>query len=115
MLHYLKGKKGEDRACEYLETKGYRILERNYISRGGEIDIIARIKDLVVFIEVKCWEVFPAEDLRYAVNGNKQNRIRRSAEYYLLQHEECNDCSLRFDLIFLSRRMGELEHWENAF
>jgi putative endonuclease len=115
MLHYLKGRKGEDRACEYLREKGFHILERNYISPGGEIDIIARSKDLVVFTEVKCWEVFTAEDLQYAVNGNKKNRIRRSAEYYLFSHKECNNCSLRFDLIFLSRRMEKLDHWENAF
>ncbi|MDC7219266.1 MAG: YraN family protein [Spirochaetales bacterium] len=115
MLHYLKGQKGEEKAAEYLREQGYTVLDRNFISPGGEIDIIAKRDDLVVFVEVKSWEVFTAEDLQYAVNGKKRSRIRKSAEYYLLQHKELGSCRARFDLIYLSRRMGELEHWENAF
>lgn len=115
MLHYLKGREGEQRAADYLSKKGFAVLERNYISPHGEIDIITRKEDLLVFVEVKCWEVFSAEDLQYAVDGKKQNRIRRTAEYYLYKHKELNLCSLRFDLIYLSRRMNSLDHWENAF
>jgi putative endonuclease len=115
MLHYLKGRKGEEKAAEYLREQGYELLDRNYISPGGEIDIIVRRKDLVVFVEVKCWEVFSAEDLQYAVNGKKRSRIRKSAEYYLLEHQELRACRARFDLIYLSRRMEKLDHWEDAF
>jgi len=115
MLHYLKGRKGEERAAEYLREKGYDLVARNFLCKAGEIDLIVRRHDLLVFVEVKCWEVFSAEDLQYAVDGNKQNRIRRSAEYFLLKHGELRHCSLRFDLIFLSRRMENLDHWENAF
>lgn len=47
------GNKGEAIACEYLKKRGYRILERNYRIRGGEIDIIARDREFLVFVEVK--------------------------------------------------------------
>lgn len=47
------GNKGEDLACDFLKRSGYKILERNFRIRGGEIDIIARDKDELVFIEVK--------------------------------------------------------------
>ena len=47
------GNKGEDLACEYLQKRGYKILERNYRIRGGEIDIVARDGDTLVFVEVK--------------------------------------------------------------
>jgi len=47
------GNLGEDLACVYLKKQGYKILERNYYIRGGEIDIVAREKDSLVFVEVK--------------------------------------------------------------
>jgi len=47
------GDKGEDIACEYLENLGYKIIQRNYTIRGGEIDIIASREGLIYFIEVK--------------------------------------------------------------
>ncbi len=47
------GNHGEDLACKYLQKLGYKILERNYRIRGGEIDIVAKDKDILVFIEVK--------------------------------------------------------------
>ena len=47
------GSKGEDLACKYLQRHGYKILERNYRIRGGEIDIVAREKETLVFVEVK--------------------------------------------------------------
>ncbi len=115
MLNYLKGRKGEEKAAEYLREQGYSLLARNYICPAGEIDIIVRKGNLVVFVEVKSWEVFTAEDLQYAVDGKKRKRIRRSAEYYLLGNSELKSCRARFDLIYLSGRMDKLDHWENAF
>ncbi len=47
------GNKGEDLACKYLQKQGYKILERNYRIRGGEIDVVAKDKDTLVFVEVK--------------------------------------------------------------
>ena len=53
MKNKLTGDYGEDLACQYLKKVGYRILERNYRIRGGEIDVVARVGDVLVFVEVK--------------------------------------------------------------
>lgn len=53
MNNKLTGNYGEDLACEYLKKQGYKILERNYRIRGGEIDIVAKEGDTLVFVEVK--------------------------------------------------------------
>lgn len=53
MLNKQTGDHGEDLACKYLQKLGYKILERNYRIRGGEIDIVAKDKDTLVFVEVK--------------------------------------------------------------
>ena len=113
--NYLKGREGEDRAAEYLEGSGYEILERRFRSGPGEVDIIARKNETVVFVEVKTWDVFGMENLEHAINSRKQDKIRKTASFYLYCHPELGGCRIRFDLIFLSWRMGELEHWEHAF
>jgi putative endonuclease len=87
------GEKGESLAEAYLTKKGYQILERNFRNRYGEIDLIARDKDEIVFVEVKarnsCCHGLPCE----AVNLRKQRKIQGVAEYYLLvtgnTHRSC--------------------------
>jgi putative endonuclease len=77
----LLGQEGEERAAQFLVQKGYRILERNYRTRSGEIDLIALHKDEVVFVEVKTRtsDAFGAPEL--AVNPRKQGRmIRRPSD-----------------------------------
>ena len=110
-----KGYEGEERAARYLEENRYRILERRFRSGGGEVDIIARRNDTVVFIEVKTWDVLGKESLEHSVDTLKREKIRRTASFYLNRHPELQSCRIRFDLILLSRRMGELDHWEHAF
>ena len=110
-----KGYEGEERAARYLEENRYRILERRFRSGGGEVDIIARRDDTVVFIEVKTWDVLGKESLEHSVDTFKREKIRRTASFYLNRHPELQSCRIRFDLILLSRRMGELDHWEHAF
>lgn len=89
---------GENIAAEYLAECGYRILERNFSCKSGEVDIIAVQGDAVVFIEVKTRssEIFglPSE----AVSSTKQMRIVRTALYYL-QKNKLLDYMCRFDVI----------------
>lgn len=54
----ISGRKGEDAAAAYLKKKKYKILNRNYAAVGGEIDIIARDKSFIVFVEVKYRKIF---------------------------------------------------------
>lgn len=80
------GKFGEDLAVKLLQNKGYKIVDRNFRSRFGEIDIIAVKGDDLIFIEVKTrWSLkfgLPEE----AVTRNKLKKIIRTAEYYLITH-----------------------------
>ena len=110
-----KGSVGEDRAAAYLEGKGYQILARRFRSRRGEVDIIARKGEDLVFVEVKTWDRLGAESLERSLNVRKRERIRATGTYFLHRHPELCGCRVRFDLIFLSRRMGNLDHWESAF
>ncbi len=110
-----KGRAGEEFAAAYLREKGYEILERRFRSGPGEVDIICRKEDFVVFTEVKAWDVFGLEDLERSVNSRKRGKIRAAASIFLQSHPELGGCRIRFDLVFLSRRTGVLDHWENAF
>ena len=110
-----KGLEGENKASRYLEDNGYTILERRFRSGPGEVDIIVRKGELVVFVEVKTWDVLGMESLEHSIDSRKRGKIRKTASLFLLRHPELGGCRIRFDLIFLSRRMGKLDHWENAF
>ncbi len=89
----------EKKAAEYLEKKGFHILERNYRDRYGEIDIIARDGSYVVFIEVKyrgsIRNGYPEE----AVSLRKQERIRHTARYFLFSRRYPEDTPCRFDVV----------------
>lgn len=110
-----KGLMGETRAARYLEKNGYEILERRFRSGPGEVDIIVRKGDTIVFVEVKTWDVLGKESLERSVDSRKREKIRKTASLFLHRHHELGGCRIRFDLIFLSRRMENLDHWENAF
>ena len=111
------GNIGEQAAVDYLHTAGYDILERKYRSKIGEIDIIAKIKDILVFIEVKTRRNttygFPAESVTY----RKQKKIINTALCYLQQIHNAN-IHCRFDVIeiFLTEN-NEItyNHITNAF
>jgi Holliday junction resolvase-like predicted endonuclease len=55
------------------------------------------------------------ESLEHSIDSRKRGKIRKTASLFLLRHPELGGCRIRFDLIFLSRRMEKLDHWENAF
>ena len=106
------GKAGEDKAVLYLKKKHYRILERNYRTRYGEIDIIAQIGNVTVFVEVK-----QRKDEQFGrpedwVTPQKKNRIISAAKRYLFEKENYNDY-FRFDVIAITA--NEIIHMENAF
>ena len=92
------GKDGEDVSCIYLEQIGYRIIERNFTCRQGEIDIIAKDKDEYVFIEVKTRSNLNFGRPKDAVNEPKQKHIYQSTKFYLYLHN-LNNAFIRFDVI----------------
>ncbi len=108
------GLKGEAIAINYLKKKGYKILQRNYRTKFGEIDVIASKDDVMVFIEVKTrsTDLFGApED---AVTRQKQERIKKAALYYLKDFKTIPP--LRFDVISIELKPEpRIEHIEYAF
>ena len=111
------GDAGEDLAASALKRQGYKILERNYLTPLGEIDLIARQGKVLVIIEVKTrrGERFGAP--QEAVSAAKQNRLRRLADYYLKQKRLGADVLVRFDVvgITVNDQGPQIEIIQNAF
>ena len=115
LLKKMLGRKGEDRAAAYLTRQGYRILERNYATPSGEIDVIAMDEETVVFVEVKTRtsDAFGAPEL--AVNARKQQRMIRAALGYI-RYKKLHQVPCRFDVVAISAAMEqEVEIIQNAF
>ena len=110
------GKLGEDLACAELRRRGYAILERRYRTRFGEIDIVAREKDVTVFIEVKtrAGEAFGSG--AEAVTLWKQRRIAQMAVDYLARRR-LHDRPCRFDVVAVDLAGGRprIEVYSGAF
>ena len=99
---YSKGRAGEDAAVCYLEKKGLRILQRNFRSRSGEVDIIALEGETVIFTEVKTWSAYGIEALEQSLDAKKQRKIIETSKYFLSLHREYKYMAIRFDVIFIS-------------
>ncbi|MBI5206693.1 MAG: YraN family protein [Candidatus Firestonebacteria bacterium] len=95
------GKKGEDDAVIFLKKKGYKILDRNYRTRHGEIDIIASEKDTLVFVEVKTRNNNRCGEAQEAMNIRKQEQIAKVAVHYIWKNKlSSKDC--RFDVVAIN-------------
>ncbi len=111
------GNSGEEIARRFLETFGYRIVARNYRCKLGEIDIIARDGETIVFIEVKTRTDSAFGSPAAAVTVKKQRQIARAAQWYLAEHG-LYDAPARFDVIAIVREKGgrqQVEHLPGAF
>ena len=110
------GKLGEDIATNYLKQKGYIVLDRNFESRQGEIDIIAIDGKEIVFVEVKTRTNtkfgFPSE----AVNKIKQKHMLQTIKYYLF-NRNLNDEFVRIDVIevYIAGTVYKVNHIKKAF
>ncbi len=94
------GREAERHAADELRVRGWEIVERNYACRGGEIDIIARKGDTMVFAEVKARSTDEYGTAEEAVDERKRRRIIKAAEKYLATHH--TDCeNFRFDAIIV--------------
>ena len=115
LFRKLLGKEGEDRAANFLARQGYKILERNYRTRAGEIDLIALHEGMVVFVEVKTRtsNAFGAPEL--AVTLQKQQRMVKAALGYL-RYKKLHQVPCRFDVVEISTAAEkEVELIQNAF
>ncbi|MCG3176389.1 MAG: hypothetical protein MOGMAGMI_01338 [Candidatus Omnitrophica bacterium] len=101
------GAVGEGLAAHYLQARGYEILTRNYTCALGEIDLVARDGDCLVFVEVKTRRTelkgLPAE----AVTPHKQRQVLRVARAYLQGLRSAGEANCRFDVVSVLWRSGE--------
>jgi len=108
---------GEERACVLLQEKGWKILERNFHSKMGEIDIIAIKSNQLCFTEVKTRKSLNFGVPSLAVDNKKQIKIKKTADYYLITHPEMQNFQMQMDVIeilLLSKKIY-IRHLENAF
>lgn len=110
------GKIGENTTAKFLSRCGYKILEKNFRIKGGEVDIIAEKNDTLVFVEVKSRTSTEYGTGEEAVTYTKKKRLIRAAKAYLRYKGADRNC--RFDVIsilFNGRKIKEINHIEGAF
>lgn len=94
------GLSAESRAAAWLIAKGYRILARRFRTPYGEIDLVARRRNLIAFVEVKARASL--DDAAYAVTPRQQQRIIAAAQVWLMAHPEHAEFELRFDAVLIA-------------
>jgi putative endonuclease len=114
------GRLGERLAAEHLIRLGFRILERNYRTRWGELDIVAHDGRTLAFVEVKTRRASPGRTPFESVHSRKRDQVRRMASSWLSERPERPFANvLRFDAIGVTidgaGRLAGLEHLEGAF
>ena len=115
----LVGAWGEDLAAEYLRKKCYTLEEMNYHCRFGEIDLIAKDRKFLIFVEVKLRKSDKFAAAAEFVDARKQNRLRLTAQMYLSEHP--TSLQPRFDVIEVYAPQGldtkkpVINHMEDAF
>src|SRR5512138_794272 len=110
---FISGRVGEDLAVDYLSHKGYIILERNFRSSQGEIDIIAKEKDFLVFIEVKNYSVRSLGTPLGALRRAKKDSIIHAATTYIYKRD-IRGVNCRFDVLAIYN-MERFELIKDAF
>lgn len=108
------GSYGEDLACNFLVKKGYQILTRNYHSRFGEIDIIAKDKGCIVFVEVKTRTNNLFGSPGEAITNKKISKMIKTLQFYLFEHKQ-GAADFRIDAIEIMVKNNKMEivHSEN--
>ncbi|MFZ5807606.1 MAG: YraN family protein [Verrucomicrobiota bacterium] len=99
------GKFGEKAAACFLQERGYKILVRNYVSEYGEIDLVCRHKDTLVFVEVKARGESSSERPARAVDEEKRKKIRKTARAYV-DELYVRDMPQRFDIVEVYLKQG---------
>ena len=110
----IKGRTGEDIACAYLKKKKYEIIERNFTTNVGEIDIICAFDGQIIFVEVKARRSNEYGAPSEAVNYFKQRKISQVASQFLSKYRKLN-YPVRFDVVEVYMGENKVNHIENAF
>ena len=110
------GRRGEELALRFLKKSGYKIIERNYVCKMGEMDIIAQEKDTLVFVEVKTRTSMDFGPPQLAVNPTKQMQLSKVALNFL-KEKRLEDVKARFDVVAIVLKPAgeEVELIKDAF
>jgi len=112
------GRRAEELAAEFLRAQGFEILQRNYLRRLGELDVIARRADLLVIAEVRTRSSAAFGGAAASVDRRKQQRISRAATALLQQRADLARLAVRFDVVVVSDPHGaapRIEWIQHAF
>lgn len=114
MNNFEKGRLGEEIAFKYIVSNGGDVIEKNYRTKMGEIDLIVRTNNELVFVEVKSRSNinygYPSE----SVNYKKKRKIINVANYYILENS-LENLAIRFDVIEVYFNEKKINHIKNAF
>lgn len=111
------GRKGERLARRFLKRTGYRHVASNYASTRGELDLVMRTADTLVFVEVKTRRSENVAPVEAAVTPAKQKRMTAAAKHFIRAHE-LQDCPCRFDVVAVlmdEHNKAQITHYPNAF
>jgi len=111
------GNRGEDIAVNFFSQKGFEIIERNYRYGHGEIDIVVKDGEILVFVEVKTRKNLEFGPPELAITKSKQRQVRKISEAYLVDKNISNtDCRIDVVAILLRKNLPpKINHIENAF
>ncbi|SDR76003.1 putative endonuclease [Gillisia sp. Hel1_33_143] len=109
------GKKGEQLAAEFLISKGYKIVARNFRFQKAEVDIIARKNNILAIIEVKTRSSSNFGDPQEFVKARQIQHLVKAVDHFVSEHQL--DVDVRFDIIAIIKnsKQTKIEHLENAF
>jgi putative endonuclease len=111
------GQWGEEAAANYLIVHGYHIIESNHRTPYGEIDLVASLEELTIFIEVKTRASKTLGLPEISITPRKQIHMRQSAEYYIQQHPQLSG-SWRIDVVSVQQHAAgqppTITHFQNA-
>ncbi len=112
-----KGKSTETIALKYLKRRGLKIIDRNFRAHCGEIDLIMRDQDCLVFVEVRYRHNTQYGSSIESIGFAKQQKIIKTAQYYLLQNQKLARQTCRFDIVAIDHEINGINiKWvKNAF
>ncbi|MFI4962706.1 MAG: YraN family protein [Legionellales bacterium] len=109
------GRIAEDKALDYLRNKGLTLSTRNYNCRVGEIDLIMRDKEYLVFIEVRSRSSMRFGGAIASITHAKRQKIMKATSFYLMTHKMYDKVPLRFDVVSIDGASGDITWLKDAF
>ncbi|WP_131795605.1 YraN family protein [Fluoribacter gormanii] len=114
-MTYEKGRIAEQKALAYLKKQGLELITQNYNCRLGEIDLIMRDKEQLVFIEVRSRVSTQFGGGIASITYTKKQKILKAATYYLLEHQQYDQLALRFDVVSIDGTSASINWIKDAF